>query len=266
MSSVPPTVAAAAVRCPKCGHVRTAAETAPAWQCPACGIAYNKYSAYVVRVREGARLLQASDSVPAWSADGSVWVLLLVNIAILGVALFDHWNTVALMAAYWAQSVMIGIANVFRILALDRFSTEGFKIGGKSVDPTPAVKRQTATFFAVHYGLFHFGYFVFLATAGKVAVLFDGWFWLCAAAFGINHLWSYRYNAALDHQGTPNIGTLMFTPYLRILPMHLTIVIGALFINSAAGMIMFGILKTLADLAMHLIEHAQLRKVGAGQT
>jgi hypothetical protein len=58
----------------------------------------------------------------------------------------------------------------------------------------------------------------------------------------------------------------MFTPYLRILPMHLTIVIGALFINSAAGMIMFGILKTLADLAMHLIEHAQLRKVGAGQT
>ena len=145
MSSAPPTVTAVAVSCPKCGHVRTAAETAPAWQCPACGIAYNKYSAYVARMREGARLLQASDTVPAWSADGSVWVLLLVNIAILGVALFDHWNTVALMAAYWAQSVMIGIANVFRILALDRFSTEGFKIGGKSVDPTPAVKRQTPT-------------------------------------------------------------------------------------------------------------------------
>jgi len=29
--------------CPKCGYVRQAADTAPAWQCPACGIAVEKY-------------------------------------------------------------------------------------------------------------------------------------------------------------------------------------------------------------------------------
>ena len=29
--------------CPKCGYVRAAAETAPDWQCPNCGIAYLKY-------------------------------------------------------------------------------------------------------------------------------------------------------------------------------------------------------------------------------
>jgi uncharacterized protein YxjI len=29
--------------CPKCGHVRAASETAPEWQCPACGIAYAKF-------------------------------------------------------------------------------------------------------------------------------------------------------------------------------------------------------------------------------
>ena len=28
--------------CPKCRHVRQASETAPAWQCPACGVAYAK--------------------------------------------------------------------------------------------------------------------------------------------------------------------------------------------------------------------------------
>lgn len=264
MTSAPPTTVA--IQCPKCGHVRTAAATAPAWQCPACGIAYNKYSAYLARAREAARIPSAGEPAPAWSADRSLWFLLLVNVAILCVAVFDHWNTVALMAAYWAQSVVIGIANVFRILALDRFSTEGFKIGGKSVDPTPAVKRQTAIFFAVHYGLFHFGYFVFLLVEGKAAALFDAWFWLCTGVFALNHLWSYRYNAALDHEGTPNIGTLMFTPYLRVLPMHLTIVIGALFINSTAGMILFGVLKTFADLAMHAVEHAQLRKVRVDQT
>lgn len=29
--------------CPKCGHVRAEHETAPDWQCPKCGIAYQKY-------------------------------------------------------------------------------------------------------------------------------------------------------------------------------------------------------------------------------
>lgn len=28
--------------CPKCRHVRQVTETAPAWQCPACGVAYAK--------------------------------------------------------------------------------------------------------------------------------------------------------------------------------------------------------------------------------
>lgn len=31
--------------CPKCSYARTAADTAPAWQCPSCGIAYNKFQA-----------------------------------------------------------------------------------------------------------------------------------------------------------------------------------------------------------------------------
>lgn len=30
-------------QCPKCGHVRSANETAPDWECPSCGIVYAKY-------------------------------------------------------------------------------------------------------------------------------------------------------------------------------------------------------------------------------
>ena len=29
--------------CPKCGYLRSAADTAPDWECPACGIAYAKF-------------------------------------------------------------------------------------------------------------------------------------------------------------------------------------------------------------------------------
>src|SRR5690349_15702530 len=32
-----------AVVCPKCGYARKAADAVPAWQCPSCGIAYNKF-------------------------------------------------------------------------------------------------------------------------------------------------------------------------------------------------------------------------------
>ena len=31
--------------CPKCGYARKPADTAPTWQCPSCGIAYNKFQA-----------------------------------------------------------------------------------------------------------------------------------------------------------------------------------------------------------------------------
>ena len=35
----------ASLECPKCRYTRRARETAPAWQCPRCGIAYDKYLA-----------------------------------------------------------------------------------------------------------------------------------------------------------------------------------------------------------------------------
>lgn len=34
---------ASPILCPKCNYARTAADSSPAWQCPSCGIAYNKF-------------------------------------------------------------------------------------------------------------------------------------------------------------------------------------------------------------------------------
>jgi hypothetical protein len=73
-------------------------------------------------------------------------------------------------------------------------------------------------------------------------------------------LYSYRYNRDVDRQGTPNIGTLMFVPYLRIVPMHLTIVFGISRAHSTIGLLFFGGLKTAADMAMHYVEHARLQR------
>lgn len=201
-------------------------------------------------------------SVPLRSlvADRSLWVLVAANVMALGLALYDGWRAVDLMAAYWAQSVIIGIANYFRIRGLDRFSTEGFSINNKPAQETPDVRRSTANFFALHYGLFHAVYFMFLSKQGGIETFSDLWFLVAAATFAVNHFFSYRVNAARDRQGRPNIGTLMFLPYLRVIPMHLTVIVGGLIIASPAALLLFGMLKTAADVAMHAVEHALLRK------
>ena len=115
----------------------------------------------------------------------------------------------------------------------------------------------------VHFGAFHAAYLVFLAVEGAGAALASLGFWLCIGLFAANHVWSYRYNLELDRRGTPNIGTLMFTPYVRVVPMHLMIVLGALLMDSVAGLLLFGTLKTIADVAFHVIEHRQLSKFPA---
>ena len=60
-------------------------------------------------------------------------------------------------------------------------------------------------------------------------------------------------------RGTPNIGTLMFTPYLRVVPMHLTIVFGAVAMG-ATGVLVFGGMKLVAGVMMHLAEHRLLSR------
>jgi hypothetical protein len=245
------------VTCPKCQHVRAPHSAAPAWQCPACGIAYHKFAAW--RARAQALAAPPRGGAPPTIRDGSLWALLAVNALALAFAVISGWSTRSLMLVYWGQSVVIGIANVLRILSLERFATDGLRMNGRPVAPTTATKLQVAAFFTLHFGFFHAVYLVFLL-ADADAPLMEPWLLAAVAGFALNHAWSYRYNVALDRRGSPNLGTLMFTPYLRIVPMHLTILCGGLLGDSLAALLLFGVLKTGADAGMHVVEHRQLRK------
>ena len=53
----------------------------------------------------------------------------------------------------------------------------------------------------------------------------------------------------------------MFFPYLRILPMHLTIIVGGAIGSAGTGALLFFlVLKTIADVIMHRIEHSAALK------
>ncbi len=199
----------------------------------------------------------------------STRTLVLTNVCAIALALIFQWPIGSLLWPYWAQSVIIGWFSRQRLLALGHYSTEGFTVNDQPVEPTYETQRSTANFFTLHYGFFHFIYAIFLTQLASNLSLID-WLGVIAAsiAFAFNHYASYRRNIEADAEGEPNIGTLMFLPYLRIIPMHLTIIIGGAVMqshSSAWAVLLFGALKTLADVGMHVAEHRILQRGAANR-
>ncbi|HZD19905.1 MAG TPA: DUF6498-containing protein [Burkholderiales bacterium] len=188
--------------------------------------------------------------------------IIATNVVAIVIAWWQHWPLVTLLWPYWMQSVIIGWYSRKRILALREFSlanTSGFDRGSPE-----ATKRSTARFFTLHYGIFHLVYALFLWTftrggmrgvpAYHVTPLDLAFMVVLAVSFVITHRASYQRIIAADQQGRPNIGGVMFLPYLRIVPMHLTIILG-LGVGYHGGMLLFATLKTAADALMHWIEY-----------
>ncbi|HEY3076712.1 MAG TPA: DUF6498-containing protein [Burkholderiales bacterium] len=152
--------------CPKCGYIRTRLDTNPAWQCPRCRIAYAKYAAQAAQLRQSLAM-HGREMTERAKSDHSLLLLVAVNAVALGVAYYLHMSLRGLMLVYWIQSVVIGVMNVIRILRLRRFATAGFTINDKPVTETPSSKRTVATFFALHYGLFHAVYLLYIVADSK---------------------------------------------------------------------------------------------------
>ena len=212
----------------------------------------------------------------AQPADHALKGIVLANAATLALALWQQWTLLELMWPYWVQSVTIGWFARQRMLKLREFSTEGLRMNDQPVAPTPRTQRRVANFFTLHYGMFHLVYLVFLVQfsttadgAGFVTVHQDSGssevyvghlhtldyvaFALLSVGFWLSHRASHREHVAADLAGCPNLGTLMFLPYARIVPMHLTIILGVSLGDSALWL--FALLKTAADVIMHKVEH-----------
>lgn len=189
--------------------------------------------------------------------------LIVGNLVSIAWAVHEQWPLLLLLWPYWIQSVVIGWYYRKRILALQRFSTDGFSSNGKPVQETPEARRETANFLAMHYGFFHVMYAIFLTAFGFAGVLGDTASLdrgdilavpLLGAVFAFTQYGEHRRNVAIDRGRRPNIGAMMFLPYLRVVPMHLVIIGGAMLGGSGTVLIVFGALKTAADVGMLILE------------
>lgn len=184
--------------------------------------------------------------------DPSLWTLILLNLLFIYEYRDDPSQYTTIIWLYWWQSVLIGVFNFFDMLTLKpkNIDVQNMTINGR---PATAVQAKGCLplFFLFHYGMFHFVYLIFLAIDFRLTdTNFNYFLWALGGVLlqQVIHFTQIK----IKYAGTPRkIATLFFTPYLRIVPMHLTILLPK-FLGWTPGLT-FLILKTAFDVIGHLI-------------
>jgi hypothetical protein len=203
--------------------------------------------------------------------------LIFANIVTIVLAILGNWDLATVMFIYWAQSIIIGLFSVASILGADTAALgadlqKPIHERGGSDKITPRFVRTykciMAGFFTLHYGLFHWGYYTFIVESGLFGTVnfADPGIWFSCGLFFANHFYShitYRHKGPKDAR---YVNEQFFTPYRRIIPMHLTIIFGSIVIfalevfgitSTLPVLVLFLLLKTYSDINAHLIKHYQ---------
>jgi hypothetical protein len=183
----------------------------------------------------------------------SVLFLVLVNlIPLVGVFVFG-WDVAALMLIYWAETVVIGLFNLPKILTAGLGQGNPFALLGNLF---------LAAFFTFHFGMFNFGHFFFLNTLLDLPPL-DRTLLLAVAGLALSHLFSLVVNwFGRGEYKTAEPGERMAAPYGRVVVMHVVILLGAFFASGTGGLaslILLVGLKTVSDIGSHAVSHGWVK-------
>lgn len=205
-------------------------------------------------------------------------LLVGVNLLPLAGAAFWGWKVFDILLLYWIENVVIGVMNIFKMIALMNRKRLWIAI--------PIVP-----FFIFHYGMFTMAHGVFVValfglklTSGQSAewhdveqllnsVIADPLFLIAAASLVLSHGFSLIVNflrgGEIDRTG---LGQLMHAPYGRIMVLHFTIIVGGGITMMMGEPIwalgLLTVMKTFGDLRAHRRSHDALaaHKTGAGAT
>jgi len=180
--------------------------------------------------------------------------IISANLLILLTALFQGMGVGFVLWVYWLQSVIIGFFFALKILFTARFANRAKDL--MSV-------MFFAGFFTLHYGMFHLGYsFFLLLFEGPAPINFAEVLQL-GSVFFIAHLISFILTFR-EIKSIEAVGQAFILPYARIIPMHITIILGSMLFILGLGpipiILFFLFLKTGADIWAHNYEHRLYRK------
>jgi len=182
-------------------------------------------------------------------SDPAFWALIFLNVYFIYEYRGDPKQYTSIIWLYWCQSVLLGIFNFADMLTTKKQTADSVTINGKPTSPEQA-KGCLSFFFLFHYGFFHLGYFVFLAVDFKFSDIDFTFLKLAVLGVIFNQVIHFVQNKTKYADTPRNIGRMFFTPYLRIVPMHLVILLPKFF--SLTPGLTFLILKTIFDVISHI--------------
>lgn len=186
----------------------------------------------------------------AFWKDPGFWILAATNIYFIIYYYLHPAIFTTLLWLYWSQSVLIGFFNFLDILTVRSVKPEEITVNGKPTVTSRSMRVPEALFFMVHYGGFHAAYFVFLLTlknSGPInwELLKYGFY-----AFLVGQIILFIQHKREQRTQPAKIATMFFKPYLRIIPMHLTIILPNFYHVTNMGV--FLVLKAVTDLLMYI--------------
>ena len=183
-------------------------------------------------------------------ADPSFWSLIAANVIAVVWAVIDDWPLLVLIPVYWFQSLVIGFFWFLKICNLKDFQVHGRE--DLSMEEAFSIRSQTAA-------VFMFVYLVFLVIPGMVLLskLTSENLWsilIMAGIFFISHCLSFSKTSTWISAKRPTQEIVCF-PFIRIIPMYVPLMVAATRIGQWVPLVVFLVLKTSADVAMHVVEH-----------
>ncbi|MFA5270254.1 MAG: DUF6498-containing protein [Patescibacteria group bacterium] len=195
-------------------------------------------------------------SLPSWLKQWSVVALIVANLIPLAGVLWWDWSLFQIMFLYWAESAVIGLYNIFKLIVLGRW-----------------IGLAMAIFFIFHLGVFMIVHLMFIVAFFLVKDAVDPMaiqaevvgvgksLAISGLALLISHgisFWQNFVSGGEAHKLTIN-DLMLGNVYGRIIVMQLTLIFGA-FLSLQLGnpiwaLAVLILLKTVTDLAAHLHEH-----------
>ena len=185
--------------------------------------------------------------------DPSLWVLIAVN----GYLIYYYYHHpevfTTLIWLYWVQSVTLGFFTFLDIITVRKVQpvTEG-------TTETFGRRVPTALFFLVHYGFFHLGYMIFLFTIKSSGPFQWDFFKYFSMLFFAGQLINFIRHKLQQRTQEVSLSKMFLTPYIRIVPMHLTIMAPNFLHVTHMGV--FIVLKSVADVLMYLATNTVNKK------
>jgi hypothetical protein len=187
----------------------------------------------------------------------TVLALVAANLVPLAGALFLGWDLAAIMLLYWAESAIIGVFNLAKMIAVGGWGAVGIGV-----------------FFCVHFGGFMAGHFIFISalflqaapdtemvsnSAAGIMQMFLP-LWPALLALCLSHGYSFVVNfLGRGEYKNKKLNKQMSEPYGRIILMHLVIIFGGA-LSMAMGqatpaLVLLIAAKIAVDVRAHLKEH-----------